>query len=373
VIAGRPDRLVAIDARGYFTGGGIGRYTRNLVRGLVSARPAGTILRLLISNRHAPCDLELADDVNVEIVVSRATWLEAEEEERWLGEEIADADLFHSLSGHWVPERPASVATLLDLTPLVQPELFADEGRHFEGIVTRAMSRAAHVIAISRSTAHDAHRLMDGVPPISVVHLAADDVFQPSAPDEELLDRFDVAPDGFILAVSVLNPHKNLVRLIDAYAQSGVFTPLLIVGAQREATALVEQAIEKHRLGARVHLVGRVADAELASLYSSCRTFMYPSLYEGFGLPVIEAMACGAAVIASETSSIPEVAGDAAWLVDPIETSSLAFALRTIDRDAAIRNDLRRRGLERAKTFSWASTVSQTLAVYDDVLEARAA
>jgi glycosyltransferase involved in cell wall biosynthesis len=366
------DRLVAIDARGFFTGGGIGRYTRNLVRGLVSARPAGTILRLLISNRHAPADLEI-DDVNAEIVVSRAGWLEWEEEERWLAEEIADADLFHSLSGHWLPERPASVATLLDLTPLVRPDLFADEGRRFERTVTRAMNRAAHVIAISRSTAHDAHRLMTGVPPISVVPLAADVIFKPTTPDAELLDRYDVVADAFVLAVSVLNPHKNLVRLVEAYAQSGVFTPLLIVGAHREATGLVEQAIDAHRLGGRVHLVGRVTDAELASLYSSCRAFVYPSLYEGFGLPVIEAMACGAAVIASETSSIPEVAGDAAWLVDPVETGSLAYALRTVDRDSAIRQDLRRKGAERAKLFSWTSTVSQTLAVYDDVLEARAA
>jgi glycosyltransferase involved in cell wall biosynthesis len=366
--------LVAVDARGYFTGGGIGRYTRNLVRELVSARPAHMTLRLLISNRHTPEDLALVSDEGVDIVVSRAEWMNAEEEDRWLSEEVADATLFHSLSGHWVPMRPASVLTLHDLTPIVRPDLFPADVMRFRYAIKRALARASRVLAVSTATANDARRVfMRSLPPTTVVSEAADEIFTPSEADPALLARLGVARDEFFLCVSVLNPHKNLVALIEAYAQSDVQTPFVIVGAHREAHDTIEQAIAHHGLEGRVRLVGRVTDSELAQLYSSCRAFVYPSLYEGFGLPVIEAMACGAAVIASQTSSVPEVAGGAAFLVDPTDVTSLADALQTVDADGVLREALRRRGLARAAEFSWSRTAELTLAAYSNLLPARAA
>jgi glycosyltransferase involved in cell wall biosynthesis len=366
--------LVAIDARGYFTGGGIGRYTRNLVREVVSARPAHIALRLLISNRHQPADLELVADPGVEIVVSRAEWMNAEEEDRWLPGEVADATLFHSLSGHWAPIRPWSLLTLHDLTPIVRPDLFPAEAMRFRHSIKRALARASRVLAVSTATANDARRVfMRSLPPTTVVPEAADEIFAPLGADPALLARLAVQRDAFFLCVSVLNPHKNLVGLIDAYARSGVQTPLVMVGSHREAHATVEQAIADHRLDGRVRLVGRVTDGELAQLYSSCRAFVYPSLYEGFGLPVIEAMACGAAVIASQTSSVPEVAGGAAFLVDPTDVTSLADALQTVDADDVLREALRTRGLARAAEFSWSRTAELTLAAYSNLLPARAA
>lgn len=363
-------RLVAIDARGYFTRGGVGRYTRNLVRELVVAEERHVRLRLLISNRHHPGDLDLPPAAGVEVVVSRAGWMDVEEENRWLGVEIADVDLFHSLTGHWLPTAGASVATLHDLTPVVRPRLVAPDARRFGRTVATTIVRASHLIADSQATARDARRVFGRqAPPTTVVHLAAAPTFHPGVPLGDVLHRHGLLARGFVLAVSALNPHKNLARLVDASAAAGVAAPLVIVGAQREATTDVEDTIARQRLTGQVRMLGRVTDEDLAALYATCRAFVYPSLYEGFGLPVIEAMACGAAVIASRGSSIPEVAGDAALLIDTSRTASLAAALRRIDRDPSLRQALRRRAVARAATFSWTRAAADTLAVYASALE----
>ena len=374
-------RLVAVDARGYFTGGGTGRYTRNLVRELVSARTRDVALRLLISNQHQPGDLEfpIDDDVRggsppVRVVVSRAGWMNREEEDRWLEEEVADAGVFHSLTGHWLPLGVPCVATLYDLTPLVRPRLVGAQARRLGRQIADTVARASQLIVISHSTARDARAVLgDALPPMVMIPAAAAPMFRPGVPAADVLAAHALRRDDFLLTVSVLNPHKNLLRLVDAYAASGSGVPLVVAGAHRDDTGRIRAAIERHRLEDRVRLVGRVTDQELVALYGSCRAFIYPSLYEGFGLPVIEAMACGAAVVASRTSSIPEVAGDAALLADPARTRSLAAAIRRIVHDDDLRDTLRRRAIVRAATFSWARAAAATLGVYNGVLDARAA
>jgi glycosyltransferase involved in cell wall biosynthesis len=366
--------LVVIDARGYFTGGGIGRYTRSLVAELAARRGRGASLRLLISNQHRPADLDAIAADDVEVVVSRAGWMHEEEEERYLPAEVAGADLFHSLDGHWLPHGQPAVATLLDLIPVVRPSLVPRKSRTSGQRIARTIARAAHVIAISEATARDARQVLGArMPPVSVVHLAAAPSFRRDVPAGNALWRYGLLARGFMLAVSAVNPHKNLTRLVEAYAEAGVAAPLLIVGAQREATADVERAVQAHGLTGRVKLMGRVTDEDLAALYASCRAFVYPSLYEGFGLPLVEAMACGAAVVASNSSSIPEVTGGAALLVDSTQTASLAEALRRVDGEPALRRDLRTRASARARDFSWTHTATATLAVYTRQLKAQAA
>ena len=366
-------KVVAIDARGYFTGGGIGRYTRNLVRALAASCGTAVRLRLLISNRHAPGDVDLPGGSNVEVCVSRATWMNAEEEDQWLAEETADADLFHSLTGHWMPAE-RGVATLYDLTPLVRPRLTSVDARRASRRIAEQIERAAHLIVVSHSTARDVRSVLASrVPPMTVIPAAPEGVFKPGIAAEATLAAHGLARDRFLLIVSVLNPHKNIARLIEAYASSGVDVPLVIAGAHRDDTGRVHAAITRHQLEERVRLIGRVSDEELAALYGSCRAFVYPSLYEGFGLPVVEAMACGAAVIASRSSSIPEVTGDAALLADPGRTRSLAAALRRLHQDDVLREKLRRLSVVRAAVFSWSRVATATLGVYDAALEARAA
>ncbi|MBI4263337.1 MAG: glycosyltransferase family 4 protein [Acidobacteria bacterium] len=367
-------RRVAIDARGYFTGGGIGRYTRCLVHQLAARRPAGLALQLLISGQHRPTDLDLPSTDGIEVVVSRAGWMVAGEEERWLPVETEGADLVHSLTGHWLPERGASVATLHDLIPVVRPRLVSLEARRVGRQIAAALPRASHVIAVSHATAQEARRVLGPrLPPTSVVYEAAAPVFHSDTPVASALWHHRLPTRGYILAVSALNPHKNLARLVAAYSEARVAAPLLIVGALREATADVERTIAHHQLIGRVRLMGRVTDEELAALYANCHLFVYPSLHEGFGLPLVEAMACGAPVIASRSSSIPEVAGGAALLVDPRRTASLASALRRVDHDPVLRQDLRLRARARARSFSWTRAADATLAVYARELEARAA
>jgi len=366
-------RLVAIDARGYFTGGGIGRYTRNLVRELAAMATGGLGLRLLISNRHRAADLDLPS-TDVEVVVSRAEWMNAAEEAERLEDEAAGADVFHSLTGHWLPRRTMSIATLLDLTPIVHPRLVDGEARAMAARIVEALPRASHVLAISRATAADAGQVLgDRLPPMSVVHLAAAPQFHTDVPSGNVLTRFNLLARGFVLAVSALNAHKNLERLVRGYAAAGIEPPLVIVGAHREAAESIRAAIARLGLGTRVRLIGRVTDEDLAALYATCRMFVYPSLYEGFGLPVIEAMACGAAVMASNRSSVPEVAGEAALLLDVTRTAALVGALKRLEREPDLRSDLRRRALARAPAFSWTRTAAETLDVYRRVLQARAA
>jgi glycosyltransferase involved in cell wall biosynthesis len=357
-----------VDARGYFTGGGIGRYTRNLVRELAAAPTGAMRLRLLISNRHHPADLDVTLRGNIEVVVSRAEWLNAGEEDRWLEQETDGSDLFHSLTGHWLPRGVPAVATLHDLTPIVRPRLVGREVRAMGRRIADTLPRASHVIAVSNATAADARVVLGArMPPTSVVYEAAAPQFHPGVPTGNTLTRFGLLARGFVLSVSAFTNHKNLPRLIAAYAASRIPSPLVIVGAQREATARIRSEIARLDLGGRVRLLGRITDEDLAGLYSTCRLFVYPSLYEGFGLPVIEAMACGAAVITSNRSSVPEVAGDAAQLVDVCRTDRLGAAMARLDGDEALRTRLRSLALERAAAFSWARTAAQTMAVYGAV------
>ena len=367
-------QTVVIDARGYFTGGGIGRYTRNLVRELVRTHDGRTRLRLLISKQHQPADLDPSIADGADVVVSDAAWLDADEENRWLEGEVAGADLFHSLTGHWLPRETPSVATLHDLTATVRPRLTGEETRAFGKRVTDSVARARHVVAVSGSTARDARRTFGRrTPPITVIPEAAEPLFRPQRSRLDVLSRYHVNTDGYLLAVSALSPHKNLVRLINAYAVSSVRVPLLLAGAERADTPRIRQTIADRGLQHQVSLIGCVSDDDLAMLYSGCRAFVYPSLYEGFGLPVLEAMACGAAVVASRSSSIPEIVGDAALLVDPERTRSLAAALVRIDSDAPLRVGLRHRALIRAASFSWPRTAAATRDVYARVLKGRAA
>jgi len=183
--------------------------------------------------------------------------------------------------------------------------------------------------------------------------------------------KYDL-PRRFVLAVGNLQPRKNLDRLLGAYARlhdRGVVPHGLVLVGQRwykgEAVAerIRELGIEKD-----VRLTGYVSDEELVALYNLADIFVYPSLYEGFGLPVLEAMACGTPVVTSNTTSLPEVAGDAAVLVDPRSESEIMNAIERVACDPDYRRELRRRGLAQAAKFSWRRVAEQTAEVYRSVV-----
>lgn len=208
---------------------------------------------------------------------------------------------------------------------------------------------------------------------VTVIPAAAGDRYQPLEPAQvqSVLRRYQLA-QPYILYVGSIEPRKNLLRLLQAYARLRDDLPawkLVIVGARNAwKSTPISAELRKLNLTSWVQFTGYVPEEDLPALYNGASLFVFPSLYEGFGLPVLEAMACGTPVITSNISSLPEVAGDAALLVDPYNVDEIAAVMRRVLSDPDLCADLRHRGLERAKEFSWERTARQTLEVYRKVL-----
>ena len=195
---------------------------------------------------------------------------------------------------------------------------------------------------------------------------------QPSVPNEAeaVRKRFGVSRD-FLLAVGSLQPRKNLVRLIRAYArlrsEREDFRPqLVIVGRKLWLASEIFDEVKRQRWADDVILTGYVADEDLPALYRAARAFVYPSLFEGFGLPPLEAMACGTPVVTSDVSSLPEITGDAALLIDPNDERALANALIEVVNNDRLRAELREKGIAQAKKFTWRDAAEKTLRLYQE-------
>jgi glycosyltransferase involved in cell wall biosynthesis len=256
-------------------------------------------------------------------------------------------DVLHCTT-YYGPLRPRvpTVVTVHDLAVLRHPEAFPRWTRSYAPLLIPKVLRAAHsVIAVSEFTASELETLLH-VPheKIHVVPNAVDGTFSPDGRR---------ADGDYVLAVGTLEPRKNLARAIEAAAQIGV--DLRVVGAPGWG------GVEAR--GANVTWLGSVDDDELARQYRGALCVVYPSVYEGFGLPVLEAMACGAAVVTSAGGATAEVAGDAAVLVDPLDVRAIAAGIETA---IASREGLRPRGIERARGFSWDEAARLTQAVYED-------
>ena len=284
-----------------------------------------------------------------------------------------------------------TVLTLYDLIPLLMPEQSSGRGRllaRWANVLALRTTRVA--LAISEATRRD-YLAHFRVPAERIVTapLAADPAFrpQPDAAIAALRARLAL-PERYVLYLGSNKPHKNLVGLVEAWkiadqqidesASQQVpdhvsrFTlhasRLVIAGAWDERYPEARQRVAELELGDSVTFLGPVAGADLPALYAGAELFVFPSLYEGFGFPVLEAMACGTPVICSNVSSLPEVAGSAALQVDPRDTDALAAAMDRVLGDAALRHEMRRAGLAQAGRFSWTRTAQQTLAAYRRVL-----
>ena len=287
-------------------------------------------------------------------------------------------DLFHA--PHYVlpPLTPSrSVVTIHDCIHLRFPQYLPSRlgYAYARAQMWSATHRAARVITVSEASKRDILRYFRvGESRIDVIYNAIDERFW-QEPDAEEIDRVRQryqldAP--FVLYAGNIKPHKNLERLIEAFnilRQGAAFkdVQLLIIGDEISKYATLRRAVHRYKLHKYVRFFGFVPDRTLAALYRLANVFVFPSLYEGFGLPPLEAMASGTPVITSNVSSLPEVVGDAAVMIDPYEPAAIAEALERVLTDDALRADLRVRGLARAREFSWERSVARVRAIYHEV------
>jgi len=268
------------------------------------------------------------------------------------------------------------VVTIHDLAFERMPETFTRRGSfQLKLTVRRTAKKAARIATVSEYSRQD---LLDiyKLPPEKVVvtynGVESSFTLQPSVPNEaeEVRRRFGVSRD-FLLAVGSLQPRKNLVRLIRAYArlrsERQDFRPqLVIVGRKLWLASEIFDEVKRHPWVDDVILTGYVADEDLPALYRAARAFVYPSLFEGFGLPPLEAMACGTPVVTSDVSSLPEITGDAALLIDPNDERALANALIEVLNNDPLRAELREKGIAQAKKFTWRDAAEKTLRLYQE-------
>jgi glycosyltransferase involved in cell wall biosynthesis len=239
-----------------------------------------------------------------------------------------------------------------------------------------SLRKAKLIIASSNSTKDDLiHRYNADKNKIRVLYHAPDEQFRAAGDERDLLNtkkKYN-AEAGYILHISSRDPRDNTCAVIYAYqeAQRGLnISQKLIIGGDVDLKASgLEKLITGLNLKNSIIFTGRLEEKELVALYQAADLFIDPSLYEGFGLQVVEAMSCGAPVITSNRTSLPEIVGDAGILVDPADINGLASALTRVLTNAQLRNSMRQRGAERAKLFSWDKTARETLAIYDELLK----
>lgn len=267
------------------------------------------------------------------------------------------------------------VVTICDVFPYVQPHTSTTlERLIYHHWLPRILPHIDAVITISQQSKNDIIQHLPISPEkVTLISLAANAIFRVLPPNDitTALEQH-VAETPYILYVGSIEPRKNLLRLLKAYAHLREWSEqwhLVIVGARNiwKSTPVAE-AVKKLGMQDCVHFTGYIPEEDLPALYNAADLFVFPSLYEGFGLPVLEAMACGTPVVTSNTSSLPEVAGDAALLVDPYDVEAIAAAMQRILSVSDLAADLRQRGLERAKQFTWEKTARETIKVYERVL-----
>jgi glycosyltransferase involved in cell wall biosynthesis len=269
------------------------------------------------------------------------------------------------------------VLTLHCLSSFAHPEFYSPLiAWRLNGLLRLGMRRAACVLCVSQATAEDVHARF-GVERerLAVSYNGVGGRFSSRAGDEarrRVRDTLDVV-EPYALFVGKLEPRKNVTRLLQAFAQfkrdTGSQTTLLLAGHRTGVTPAIEQQIARLDLAGAVRQIGYVPGDLLTSLYSAARMFLFPSLWEGFGIPIVEAMACGTPVLTSNVTCLPEIAGDAAVIVNPQSTESIADGIARLDRSDKLREALVARGFERARLFTWENCARETLNAYQRVTE----
>lgn len=394
---------VGIDLRlRAYRGGGIAEHGSRLEAGMAELAAAGrlrvggrplTVVRLEHRRRRRGADGAEAGPGPATIAARQAAvrWLWTPPHHRLEGIALplelsgAGLDLLHSpdfiVPRRW--RRPA-VVTVHDLTFLRHPEFLTEESRRYYGQVHRSLGQAAAVIAVSRHTAAEIAALTaTPAAKVRVVPNAVHPRFRPAgdaAADRAVWTAHDLMADGhlrpYVLFVSTIEPRKNLATLLRAFDLLRRTDPelrLVLAGAEGWLSGSVHDLARDLGLGDSARFLGRVADEELPALYRGARLLAHPALDEGFGLPVAEALASGTPVVASRAGSLPEIAGDAALLLDPLDLGAWAHAMARLLDDAALAARLRAAGPRQTAPLSLAAMAEGTLRAYGAAMGAEAA
>lgn len=363
---------------------GVGVYADHLVANIIPLLSKDELLILVVQSDDLLIRETVSGKVNVQLLTipsrvfrNRALLMAFEQLVLPVLAWANGSDLIHSLHyTHPLFSLTPRVVTIHDLTFLIFPELHTLVRRVIMPFfIRRAMKNAEALIFVSKATLDDAARLLPiGCNLRCVVPLGVAP-FRPISKDDrsskEILSRFDVY-QPYLLFLGTLEPRKNIVRIVEAFervAESHPTLCLVLAGKLGWHTSEIASAIEHSSVRSRIRHLGFVTEAEKASLLHNCAALVYPSLYEGFGLPVLEGMAAGAPVITSNISSMPEVAGDAALLVDPTSVEAIASAMEELAWDMDLVANLRRAGPIQASAFTWKNTAESTCAIYRSVIE----
>jgi glycosyltransferase involved in cell wall biosynthesis len=360
--------------------GGIGRHTRELVAALAVQDAENAYLLFAAGHRGGALPPLPGPNFSWRATTASELWLARIWHrarlpipiERWTG----PIDLLHAPDFVLPPARlgTRTVLTVHDLSFARSPETTPPRlVGYLNQVVPRSVHRADRVLAVSEATRQDVIALY-GAPPekVTVVYNGVDARFRPIEDADRqraIRERYGIGEAPYILAVGAVHARKNYPRLIEAVHRLGrPELRLVIAGGRGHPRGPVHTRIAELGLAERVVFAGFVGDEDLPALYSAARVVAFPSIYEGFGLPALEGMACGTPVVTSNTSSLPEIVGDAGLLVDPYDVEALANALARALDDEGLRSSLVEKGLHRARRFTWAEAARQVRAVYAELV-----
>jgi glycosyltransferase involved in cell wall biosynthesis len=352
---------------------GVGTYSYNLLKALKEIDKENEYI--LFCDRNSISQVPYADNFSKR-VISESIFSSFHQLFFSISLKKQSLDIFHS--PHFIFPlflSCSSVVTIHDLIPLVFPSSMPSKlGRfYYQKVNSKVAKKTKIIIAVSNSTKKDLLEQFD-VPEekIRVIYNGVAESFD-VIENETLLDevkkKYKIR-SKVLLSVGNPKPHKDWLGLIEAFARLGSEAQdyqLVLVGSRDPRYPKIDQLIKKLHLEDRVVITGFVKESDMPLLYNSADVFIFPSLYEGFGLPVLEAMACGTPVLCSNFSSLPEVAGDATLMFDPNDKNSLIEGIENLLSDEKLKKDLSEKGLKRAKLFSWEKTAQQTLEVYREI------
>lgn len=368
---------IGIDARGanWYSGTGIGTYTQHLLKYLLKYDGENHYHLYWCGKNYK--ELPLPENVNISIASKRHHRFF---EDYFIPENLKnkEIDIYHvPQNGIGLSSKKscAYISTIHDLIPYVMPETVGKGYlKKFISQMPEIIQNSDMIITVSEFSKKDIMRIFDVEDEkIRVTHLAADELFMPidkGFSKEFMKNNYGIEND-FILYLGGFSPRKNVKSILVAfsriYKNLSKDYKIVIIGPSKDEHSYLIKLSESLGIKDYVHFTGYVPYDHLPYFYNACSVFTYPSLYEGFGLPPLEAMSCKAPVITSNVSSIPEVTGDGAILINPFDTEELKSALERVLEDEELRNSLSEKGFLRTKEFSWDKTAAETLNVYEDL------